>query len=124
IDGAGRVYVTDRDNERIEVFDADGKFLTEWKGTGRVSGLAITKDDRIWTGEVLRDLAGTILEKLPANPGGHGVAVTESGDVYIAQLSGVVQKFIKRPVFGLDQLAVFANLAGQCRTQFEEGETR
>jgi len=95
IDGAGRVYVTDRDNERIEVFDADGKFLTEWKGTGRVSGLAITKDDRIWTGEVLRDLDGTILEKLPANPGGHGVAVTESGDVYIAQLSGVVQKFIK-----------------------------
>ena len=95
IDGKGRVYVTDRDNERIEVFDADGKFLTEWKGTGRVSALAITKDDRIWTGEVLRDLDGTILEKLPANPGGHGVAVTESGDVYIAQLSGVVQKFIK-----------------------------
>ena len=96
IDRAGRVYVTDRDNERIEVFDADGKFLTEWKGTGRVSGLAITKDDRIWTGEVLRDLDGTILEKLPANPGGHGVAVTDRGDVYIAQLSGVVQKFIRQ----------------------------
>jgi DNA-binding beta-propeller fold protein YncE len=96
IDRTGRVYVTDRDNERIEVFDADGKFLTQWTGTGRVSGLAITKDDRIWTGEVLRDLDGKILERLPANPGGHGVAVTASGDVYIAQLSGVVEKFIRQ----------------------------
>jgi hypothetical protein len=61
-----------------------------------VSGLAITKDDRIWTGEVLRDLDGKILQRLPANPGGHGVAVTTSGDVYIAQLSGVVEKFSRQ----------------------------
>jgi hypothetical protein len=36
-----------------------------------------------------------VLGQLPGNPGGHGVAVTDSGDVYIAQLSGVVQKFVK-----------------------------
>jgi len=96
VDKSGRVYVTDRDNQRIEVFDADGKFLTEWTTTGGVSGLAITKDDRIWTGEVLRDLDGKILGRLPASPGGHGVAVSDSGDVYIAQLSGVVQKFVRR----------------------------
>ena len=34
-DAQGRVYVTDRDNQRIEVFDANGKFLTQWTGTGR-----------------------------------------------------------------------------------------
>ena len=96
IDKRGRVYVTDRDNQRIEVFDGDGKFLAEWATNSGVSGLAITNDDRIWTGEVLRDLDGKVLERLPANPGGHGVAVTPSGDVYIAQLSGVVQKFIRQ----------------------------
>jgi hypothetical protein len=28
--------------------------------------------------------------------GGHGVAVSDSGDVYLAQLDGKVQKFVKR----------------------------
>ena len=97
IDAQGRVYVTDRDNQRIEVFDANGKFLNQWTGTGGISGLAITKDQRIWAGGTLRDLDGKILGKLPGTTGGaHGVAVTDSGDVYLAQLSGVVQKFVKQ----------------------------
>jgi DNA-binding beta-propeller fold protein YncE len=97
IDARGRVYVTDRDNERIEVFDANGTFLSQWTGTGGISGLAITKDQRIWTGGILRDLDGKVLGKLPGPgiAGGHGVTVSDSGDVYIAQLSGVVQKFVR-----------------------------
>jgi DNA-binding beta-propeller fold protein YncE len=98
VDARGRVYVTDRDNQRIEVFDSNGKFLTEWTGTGGVSGLAITKDQRIWAGGTLRDLDGRVLGTLPGpgTAGAHGVAVAESGEVYLAQLSGVVQKFVKR----------------------------
>ena len=96
-DREGRVYVTDRDNQRIQVFDPKGTFLTQWVGTGGVSGLAMTRDQHIWTGGVLRDLEGKVLGRLsgPGVAGGHGVAVSESGDVYIAQLSGVVQKFVK-----------------------------
>ncbi|HKB09608.1 MAG TPA: peptidyl-alpha-hydroxyglycine alpha-amidating lyase family protein [Vicinamibacterales bacterium] len=96
IDSRGRVYVTDRDNQRVEVFDANGTFLSQWSGTGGVSGLALTADQRIWTGGVLRQLDGTVVGALPGNPGGHGVAVSERGDVYIAQLSGVVQKFVRQ----------------------------
>ncbi|HXI29340.1 MAG TPA: peptidyl-alpha-hydroxyglycine alpha-amidating lyase family protein [Vicinamibacterales bacterium] len=96
IDSRGRVYVTDRDNQRVEVFDGNGAFLSQWTGTGGVSGLALTRDQRIWTGGVLRELDGTIVGALPGNPGGHGVAVTDSGDVYLAQLSGVVQKFVRQ----------------------------
>jgi len=96
IDRHGRVYVNDRDNQRIEIFDPNGKFLGQWSGTGGISGLAITNDQRIWTGGVLRDLDGNIVGQLPGDPGGHGVAVTDSGDVYIAQLSGVVQKFVRQ----------------------------
>jgi DNA-binding beta-propeller fold protein YncE len=96
VDAQGRVYVTDRDNQRIEVFDANGKFLTEWSGTGGVSGLAITKDQKIWAGGILRDLDGKVLGRLngPGVAGGHGVAVTDSGEVYIAQLNGTIQKFV------------------------------
>jgi DNA-binding beta-propeller fold protein YncE len=97
-DRQGRVYVTDRDNERIEVFDSNGKFLSQWTGTGGISGLFMTKDQRIWTGGILRDLDGKVLGRLPGpgTTGAHGVAVTDSGDVYLAQLSGVVQKFVKQ----------------------------
>jgi DNA-binding beta-propeller fold protein YncE len=97
-DAQGRVYVTDRDNQRIEVFDANGKFLNQWTDTGGVSGLFMTKDQRIWTGGTLRDLDGKILGRLsgPGTAGAHGVAATDSGDVYLAQLSGVVQKFVKQ----------------------------
>jgi DNA-binding beta-propeller fold protein YncE len=92
----GKVYVSDRDNQRIQVFDSNGKFLSEWPGTGGISALGITKDQRIWTGGVLRDLEGKILGKLPGVAGGHGVAITDSGDVYIALLSRSVQKFIRQ----------------------------
>jgi len=88
--------VTDRDNQRIEVFDADGKFLTEWKETGPVSALAIARDGRIWTGPVVRDLNGKALGKLPDASGAHGMAVADSGDIYLAQLSGIVQRFVKQ----------------------------
>lgn len=98
VDAQGRVYVTDRDNQRIEVFDADGKFVTEWTGTGGVSGLAMTKDQRMWAGGTLRDLDGKALGRLPGpgTAGAHGVAVAESGEVYLAQLNGVVQKFVRQ----------------------------
>lgn len=95
IDAQGRVYVTDRDNQRIQIFDSEGKFLDQWEGVGGVSTLFMTKDQQIWTGGVLRNLEGEILARLPGNPGGHGTSVTESGDVFIAQLSGAMQKFVK-----------------------------
>jgi peptidylamidoglycolate lyase len=99
VDAQGRVYVTDRDNRRVEVFDSTGKFLSQWPDIGGVSAIRITKDQRIWTGGVLRDLEGKVLGKLPAEVGAaggaHGIAVTDSGDVYVGQLSGVVQKFVK-----------------------------
>jgi len=95
VDAQGRVYVTDRDNQRIEVFDSNGKFLHEWKTAGGVSTLFMTKDQQLWAGSTLYDLDGKILGKLPGTGGGHGAAVSDSGDVYIAQLSGKVQKFVK-----------------------------
>jgi len=103
VDAQGRVYVTDRDNRRVEVFDSAGKFLNQWPEIGGVSAIRITKDQRIWTGGVLRDLEGKVVGQLPTEVGGaggaHGIAVTDSGDVYVGQLSGVVQKFaiLNRP---------------------------
>jgi len=96
-DAQGRVYVTDRDNRRIQVFDSSGKFLKQWPTTGGISGLGITKDQNIWAAGTLLNLDGKVLGRLPqAEAGAHGVAVADSGDVYLGLLSGKVQKFVKR----------------------------
>jgi streptogramin lyase len=99
VDSEGRVYVTDRDHSRVEVFDSKGKFLKEWKTNGGVSTLFMTKDQHIWVGGVLTNLEGKVLGRLPFPEGGsnsgHGTAVTDAGDVYLAQLSGQVHKFVK-----------------------------
>ena len=98
VDALGRVYVTDRENRRIEVFDANGKFLNQWLTIEGVSGLVMTKDQHLWAGAVLLNLEGQVVGRLPngSAASGHGVAVSDSGDVYLAQLSGKVQKFVKQ----------------------------
>jgi len=98
VDAQGKVYVTDRENRRIEVFDGNGKFLTQWPTMEGVSGLFMTKDQHLWAGGVLLNLDGHVVGRLPNGnaASGHGVAVSDSGDVYLAQLSGKAQKFVKQ----------------------------
>ena len=46
-DSQGRLFVADRSNNRIQIFDKDMKFVDEWRHFGRPSGIAILKDDTI-----------------------------------------------------------------------------
>lgn len=97
IDAQGRVYVTDRENSRIQVFEADGTFVKEWPGVGGISALFMSKDQKLWAGDALFDLDGRLLGRLPSPAGGaHGLAVSEAGDVYQALLNGTVIKFVKK----------------------------
>jgi sugar lactone lactonase YvrE len=47
-DSRGRLFVSDRGNVRLQIFDQDGKFLAEWKQFSRVSGIHIDKDDTLY----------------------------------------------------------------------------
>jgi DNA-binding beta-propeller fold protein YncE len=51
LDSAGRVYVADRVNSRVQVFDGDGKFIAEWKQFGRPSSVAIDKNDILYVAD-------------------------------------------------------------------------
>ena len=51
LDSAGRVYVADRANNRIQIFEPDGKFVAEWKQFGRPSDVAIDKNDMIYVAD-------------------------------------------------------------------------
>lgn len=48
MDSAGRVFVGDRVNNRIEIFDQQGNLLELWRQFGRPSGITITADDTIY----------------------------------------------------------------------------
>jgi len=51
LDSAGRVFVADRVNIRIQIFDPDGKFLAEWKQFGRPSGVYMDKHDMLYVAD-------------------------------------------------------------------------
>ena len=47
IDADGRVFVGDRSNNRIQIFDQQGTHLTSWTQFGRPSGIAFDRNGRI-----------------------------------------------------------------------------
>jgi sugar lactone lactonase YvrE len=51
IDSAGRLFVADRANSRIQIFDQDGKPLAEWRQFGRPSGVFIDKNDVLYVAD-------------------------------------------------------------------------
>src|SRR5262249_42235548 len=51
LDSRGRVFVGDRENNRIQIFDQEGRFIDEWRQFGRPSGIYITKDDTIFVAD-------------------------------------------------------------------------
>ena len=105
----GLVYVADRENWRIQVFDPDGEFLTQWRHIGRPSDLILDTDSDFWVcdapnGRVTKvSLDGEVLGffgRLGKGPGelsaSHGIAYCPNGDVIVGQLDGRVQKFAQR----------------------------
>jgi DNA-binding beta-propeller fold protein YncE len=52
LDSRGRVYVADRENSRIQVFGAQGEFLTEWTGVARPMQVAIDPAQNVFVAEV------------------------------------------------------------------------
>ena len=108
IDAKGLLYVADRNNQRIQVFDADGTYLRESKHPGTPCGLFISPDQHIWmahghAGQVIKlDLDGKVLgvtgkqgKALGQFGEAHYIALSAKGDVYVADtLNWRVQKFV------------------------------
>ncbi len=47
-DSRGRLFVADRGNVRIQIFDQEGNFQEEWTQFSRLSGIFITDDDTLY----------------------------------------------------------------------------
>lgn len=50
-DSRGRLFVADRGNNRLQIFDQDGRFVAEWQQFGRPSGIFIDKNDVLYSAD-------------------------------------------------------------------------
>ena len=51
MDSRGRLFVADRNNNRIQIFDQDGKYLDSWSQFSRPSGIWIDAKDTIYVAD-------------------------------------------------------------------------
>ena len=118
IDANRRIYVSDRSNSRIQVFDENGKYLEEWPNIKSPYFLRLSQDQHIWvsdgvTQKLLKyDLNGKFLDSwgtfgiFPgALWGPHQFSVDSDGNFYVAEVfNGRAQKF--RPKSNADPEAL------------------
>jgi DNA-binding beta-propeller fold protein YncE len=115
-DADGWVYVADRENHRVQVFDGNGKYETQWNNMHRPSGLHLERggQGRFYVGEIggglgvnfdmpnigprvsIYSAKGELLARLGHRPAGlepgqfvspHGLAVDSRGDIYVGEVS-------------------------------------
>lgn len=126
MDSQGRIFVADRGNVRIQIFDQDGNHLDTWYQFGRISGIYIDDNDMLYaidsesdpnynpgwrkglrvgsarTGEVMYFVPEHMSERASGMGGygsmGEGVTVDRNGVVYAGEVGPVqgLTKFIPR----------------------------
>lgn len=118
-DAEGYVYVADRENHRVQVFDPNGKFETQWNNMHRPCalymeggpnplcyigelgpGLPINKDwPNVGPRISILDHEGKLLARLGDVRGGegpnqfiapHGIAADSHGDIYVGEVSWTI----------------------------------
>jgi DNA-binding beta-propeller fold protein YncE len=104
MDSEGRLYVADRSNKRIQVFDQEGKYLDQMTQFGAPAAIFITKDDTLYVAAgapenrvTIGTKEGKILDRIEGLNAPHWVAVDSSGAVYVAEVAGqALLKFVKK----------------------------
>ena len=62
----GRVFVADRENDRIQIFSPDGEYLAQWQDTQRPTQLQIGADGVVYVAELWRRV-GEVSQRLGRN---------------------------------------------------------
>ncbi|MEO7190375.1 MAG: peptidyl-alpha-hydroxyglycine alpha-amidating lyase family protein [Vicinamibacterales bacterium] len=113
IDSKDRLYVSDRENNRIQIFDVRGTLLKTWTHLGATQGIFITPRDQMWiithrnnTENITYDTLAGQLMHVDIETGkvlgsmespGHELTVTPAGDIYVASLTGNIFKWSPMP---------------------------
>ena len=105
-DSRGRLFVADRVNARIQIFDQEGKYLTEYHAFGSPSGLYIDKNDNLYASDYNTEgKKGIFIGKagadkatafVPDADAGEGIVAGPDGTLYEGTPTGIT-RFLKKP---------------------------
>jgi DNA-binding beta-propeller fold protein YncE len=101
----GKVYVCDRANRRVQIFSADGQFISMWSDMGGPNDIARDKDGVFYVCEQeadgeppyvsIRDGDGKVLTRWAIRHA-HGLWVDSRGDIYLGlTTSHSVDKYVR-----------------------------
>ena len=112
-DADGYVYVADRENHRIQIFDANGNFEDQWPNVHRPCGIYISEEQHVYVGELgwgmavqrnvpnigprvsVLDRRGNTLARLGNGYGTevgqfispHGICIDSAKNIYVGEVS-------------------------------------
>jgi sugar lactone lactonase YvrE len=106
IDREDRVWISDRENNRIQIFDTEGKVLDTWIDLIRPTQVCIDADDTVYISELCRRISifsieGKLLARWgnESNPiedpllvGPHVLGVDSKGDLYVGEVARAFAK--------------------------------
>ena len=107
VDDDSRVFICDRENDRIQIFDRDGNYLEEWtdlKKPGDIwvsDGVVHVVEQGEECGVSLWSLQGDLIARWRGNDGRagmlispHGLCVDSRGSIYVTEI-GEAQRVTK-----------------------------
>jgi streptogramin lyase len=99
VDSRSRVFIADRENDIIQIFDADGNFLEQWEDVVRPGSMCMLNDivyvieSGPQGGISIFDLDHNLLTSWRSNEpqegsiiGGHGICVDLDGSIYVTEI--------------------------------------
>jgi hypothetical protein len=112
VDPRGRVFICDRENSRIQVFDQEGEFITMWNDVLSPGDVYFGPDRLCYvaeqgrpTGVSIFTLDGKLVSRWRGGPDGvteapHGIWADSKGDIYVAEIGQKghgqrVRKFVR-----------------------------
>jgi DNA-binding beta-propeller fold protein YncE len=103
----GRVYVCDRENHRLQIFNTDGEYLTMWTDIQRPMDISVDREGVLYVSEgsvndssarvSVLTTEGEVLSRFDCRGPGHGSWVDSRGDIYVGLNNpGGVDKFVRQ----------------------------
>ena len=79
----GRVFVCDRENDRVQIFGPNGEYLTSWTDVARPADIYIDRHERVYVGELSLQAGGV-------NMAGHVMTETRPPQITVRDIDGNV----------------------------------
>ena len=90
LDSRGRILINDSDNQRVSVFDKEGRFVESWPFPSR-GGIAVAADDTVYVSDVNAGIVnivrnGNRIDSVSADRA-HGMGIDTDGSIYVSGAS-------------------------------------